>query len=93
MGIAVTTASAAPKQLSDQNSQGTVLGYGATDLIGFYSTSNANCVAQSTIVGALTMAGSQSTALAGSSFAFSSATITAAIVNAVQQLKLMGLIG
>lgn len=36
MGIATTTASNAPRQLSDGNSQGTVLGQSATDKIGFY---------------------------------------------------------
>ncbi len=36
MGIATTTASATTKQLSDQNSQGTVLGFGASDKISFY---------------------------------------------------------
>ena len=34
--MATTTNSAAVRQLSDQNSQGTVLGASSTDLIGFY---------------------------------------------------------
>lgn len=38
MGVvsATATATAGPKQLSDQNSQGTLLGVGATDKIGFF---------------------------------------------------------
>jgi len=35
----MTTTSKASKQLSDQNSQGTVLGAGTSDLIGFYGIS------------------------------------------------------
>lgn len=36
MGIATTTKTATTRQLSDQNSQGTVLGFNASDLISFY---------------------------------------------------------
>ena len=36
MGIATTSTNAAPKQLSDQNSQGTLMGASVTDPIGFY---------------------------------------------------------
>src|SRR5712692_1712641 len=36
MGIATTTKSATTRQLSDQNSQGTVLGFGSSDPISFY---------------------------------------------------------
>jgi hypothetical protein len=44
----VTSASNKPRQLSDANSQGTVLGQGATDLIAFYG---ATPVAKPTVTG------------------------------------------
>lgn len=65
MGIATTTASAAPRQLSDGNSQGTILGRDASDIIGFYgvttpvgqpkgATSNVSDTASSFTIGAYT---------------------------------------
>jgi hypothetical protein len=41
MGIATTTASITQRQVSDQNSQGTILGASVTDLIGFYGVTTA----------------------------------------------------
>jgi len=62
--MATTTNSAAVRQLSDGNSQGTVLGQSSTDLIGFYNVtpvvrpaltgSISSNVVVSTIVKALT---------------------------------------
>jgi len=51
MGIATTTKTAAARQLSDQNSQGTILGASATDLIGFYGV--ATPVAQPAVSGSI----------------------------------------
>ena len=51
MGIATTTNTAAAKQLSDQNSQGTILGASTTDKIGFYGV--ATPVAQQNASGSL----------------------------------------
>ena len=47
---ATTTQSAAPRQLSDGNSQGTVLGQSASDAIAFY---NATPVTQQAVSGSL----------------------------------------
>lgn len=93
MGIATTSTVAAIKQLSDQNSQGTALGAATTDKIGFFTNSTSGTSAQSTCVGAVTLAGAGSSFVAGSSFAFSSTTITAAILAAIGELKTKGLIG
>ena len=41
MGIATTTASITQRQVSDQNSQGTILGASTSDLIGFYGVTTA----------------------------------------------------
>jgi len=51
MGIATTTKTAAARQLSDQNSQGTLLGASSTDLIGFFGVTTA--VAQQNINGSV----------------------------------------
>ncbi len=95
MTIATTTQTKAVKQLSDGNSQGTVMGVSSTDLLGFYGLSTA--IAQSTITGSVTLAGASAQAATstggGTSFGFSSASVASAVLNAVQQLKLLGLIG
>lgn len=51
MGIATTTNTAAARQLSDQNSQGTILGASTTDKIGFYGV--ATPVSQQAVGGSL----------------------------------------
>ena len=51
MGIATTTKTAAARQLSDQNSQGTLLGASSTDLIGFFGVTTT--VAQQNINGSV----------------------------------------
>jgi len=51
MGIAVTTVTAAIRDLSDQNSQGTRLGSTSTDLICFYGTTTA--VSKSAVSGSV----------------------------------------
>ena len=93
MGIAVTTVTAAIRDLSDQNSQGTRLGSASTDLIAFYGATTA--IAQSTIIGTLTIAAATASAFStggSTSFGFSSASIATAVLNTMQQLKNMGLI-
>ena len=90
MGIATTTQTAAVRELSDQNSQGTRLGATANDLIGFLGATT--LTAQSTIVGSLTL--NSTIGGAGfSAFGFTSATIAAAVLNAVSELKRKGFIG
>ena len=51
MGIATTTTTAAARQLSDGNSQGTLLGNSSTDLIGFYGVTTA--VAKQSVSGSV----------------------------------------
>ena len=86
MGIAVTTVTAALRDLSDQNSQGTRLGSASTDLICFYGATTA--IAQSTvIVGTLSTQSSSTGA-----FGYGNSTTANSIAQAIQQLKLMGLI-
>ncbi len=87
MGIATTSVTALLRDLSDQNSQGTRLGVTSTDLICFYGVT--------TGVAASTMTNATATAFStggSTSFGFSSASIAAAVVNAISQLKTMGLI-
>ena len=94
MGIATTTQSAAIRELSDQNSQGTRLGASTADLIGFLGATT--LTAQSTCVGAVTLAGASAQAATssggGTSFGFSSASVATAVLNAVAELKRKGLI-
>ena len=91
MGIATTSVTAAIRDLSDQNSQGTRLGVTSTDTIGFYGVTT--CVAASTIIGSLTLATASAFSTGGStSFGFSSNTIDLAVLNTLTQLKNMGLI-
>jgi hypothetical protein len=82
----MATTSAAVRQLSDGNSQGTVLGRSSTDKIGFYGVTSgvARQVATSTAV-ALAALGSQTAS--GGGFGASSAAImtsTFALVNALR---------
>jgi hypothetical protein len=93
MGIATTTQTKAVRDLSDQNSQGTRLGVTSADLIGFYGATS--CIAQSSIIGALTLASATASAFStggSTSFGFSSASIATAVLNAVVQLQKLGLI-
>ena len=93
MGIATTTQTKALRDLSDQNSQGTRLGSSSTDLIAFYGATTA--VAASTIIGSLTLGSATASAFStggSTSFGFSSASIASAVLNAISQLKTMGLI-
>lgn len=93
MGIATTSVTAAIRQLSDQNSQGTAMGASTTDKIGFFTNSSSGVSAQSTCVGAVTLAGASSSFAAGSSFAFSSISVVNAVLAAIGELKTKGLIG
>jgi len=74
MGIAVTTATAAIRDLSDQNSQGTRLGSTSTDLICFYGTTTA--------VSKPSVTGSVSSGAAASSMAVALASM-GLIVNSI----------
>ncbi len=70
----MATTSKAPRQLSDQNSQGTSMGASTTDLIGFYGTST------TAKPGSVTMTGSSFASLSMSSGALAS-TIAIALNN------------
>lgn len=87
MGIATTTKTAAARQLSDGNSQGTVLGQSGTDLIAFYGST---AVARVAIIGSNTMSTLVSSTGA---YGFGDSTTASTIVAAILQLKTMGLIG
>ena len=93
MGIATTSVTAAIRQLSDQNSQGTAMGASTADKIGFFTNSTSGVSAQSTCVGAVTLAGATSSNANGSSLSFSSLTVMNAILAAIGELKTKGLIG
>lgn len=81
------TTSRAVRQLSDQNSIGTILGASSSDPIGFYGLTTG--VAQASIIGANTL----STAVSSNSpFGFGDATTASTIVAAINQLKTLGLI-
>lgn len=81
------SSSNAVRQLSDGNSQGTVLGQSSTDLIGFYGVTTP--VARATIVGSNTL----STAVSSTgAFGFGDATTASTIVAVINQLKTMGLV-
>ena len=85
--MSTTTQSAAPRQLSDGNSQGTILGQSSTDLIGFYGISTA--VAQASIIGSNTL----STVVSSTgSWGFGDATTASTLVAIANQLKTLGLI-
>lgn len=94
MGIATTTASAAPRQLTDGNSQGTIVNLGIADLIGFYVTNAATqLVAQSSVIGSFTMSTGAGASSSTGAYGFGNSQTANAVVNAIQQLKIMGLIG
>lgn len=78
----MSSTSAAVKQLSDQNSQGTVLGASTTDLIGFY---NVTPIAQRTNASqaAVTTTASTTTSPAG----YTTTTQANAIVTLVNELR------
>jgi hypothetical protein len=94
MGIATTTAGTAIRQLSDLNSQGTGLGSGIADLIGFYVTNAATqMVAQSSVIGSFSMSTGAGASSSTGAYGFGNSQTANAVVNAIQQLKIMGLIG
>lgn len=89
MGIATTTASATTRQVSDRNSQGTVLGFNATDLIAFYGatplsqpTSSAQAAVAATSVSPATNNGGAVTV-----FGFTSAAQMNAIPTLLNELR------
>jgi len=86
MGIATTTTTAAPRQLSDGNSQGTVLGKSATDLISFYGTT---AIAKVSVVGSNTLS---TTVSSTGAYGFGDSTTASTIVAAIVQLNKLGII-
>ena len=89
MGIATTSNTSLLRDLSDQNSQGTRLGTASTDLICFYGATTA--VAQSTVVVGTLSSGASASSSTGA-FGYGNSTTANSIVNAIVQLKAMGLI-
>ena len=90
MGIATTTASATTRQLSDQNSQGTVLGFNAADKIAFYGAATViqpTSSAQAAIT-ATSVAGAMSTPTgAVTVWGYSTAAIANSIVTLANELR------
>lgn len=95
MGIATTTLSATTRQLSDGNSQGTVLGKTTTDLIAFYGAAPlaqqsgplaVSTLTVSTVLNTATAA-AVSTSNATTVWGYSSAAQANAIVTAINQLQ------
>lgn len=81
------SSSNAVKQLSDGNSQGTVLGQSTSDKIGFYGL--ASPVAQTTLLASSSI----STAVSSTgAFGFGDAATASSIAHAFVALKQMGLI-
>lgn len=80
------SSSNAVRQLSDGNSQGTVLGQSANDLIGFYGVATP-------VSRQLTLATLSSAVSSTGAFGFGDATTASSIVAAINQLKTMGLFG
>ena len=79
------SSSNAARQLSDGNSQGTILGQSSADLIGFYGTATPS--AQMTLA-------TLSTAVSSTgAFGFGDATTASSIVAALNRLRTMGLFG
>jgi branched-subunit amino acid permease len=79
------SSSNAVRQLSDANSQGTILGQSATDLIGFYGAT--------TGVARMTLATLSTAVSSTGAFGFGDAGTASSIVAALEQLRLMGLFG
>ena len=88
---ATTTTFAAPRLLSDQNSQGTQLGDSATDLVGFYGSTP---VAQATPAGNVTTvaAGSTTNVFVNTTFSGGVGTTAYTVGDVVAVLKGMGLL-
>lgn len=79
------SSSNAVRQLSDGNSQGTVLGQSSTDLIAFYGgTPAARPLTLATLSTAVSSTGA---------FGFGDATTASSIVAAINALKTLGLFG
>lgn len=87
----VVSPSDQPRQLSDANSKGTVLGQSTTDLIGFYG---ATPIAQPTAVDNTTTVAAGSTTAVYTNTTFSGGTGTTGytVGDIVRALKLAGLI-
>jgi branched-subunit amino acid permease len=79
------SSSNAVRQLSDGNSQGTVLGQSATDLIGFYGTATPSA--------RMTLATLSTAVSSTGAFGFGDATTASSVVAALAQLRTMGLFG
>ena len=87
----MATTSAAIRDLSDQNSQGTRLGVTTSDLIGFYGVTS--CLAQLSIIGS-SIGGASTAPFAsntGNVFGFGS-NQAQQIISTMLQLRLLGLI-
>lgn len=80
------SSSNAVRQLSDGNSQGTVLGQSSSDLIGVYGVSPP-------VPRQLTLATLSSAVSSTGAFGFGDATTASSIVAAINQLKTMGFFG
>ena len=86
MGIATTTASAAVRQLSDGNSQGTVFGQSGSDPIAFYGST---ATARTANLGQATL----STAVSSTgAFGFGDAGTASTVIIVINRLRAMGLI-
>lgn len=87
MGIATTTLTAAPRQLSDGNSQGTILGLGtSTDPISFYG---ATPVVKQLNLGAASLSTGVSSTGA---FGFGDAATASTVIAVITRLRTMGLV-
>jgi len=88
----MATTSAALRDLSDQNSQGTRLGTTSTDLICFYGVTSG--IAAVTVIGTSIGVNSQVPIASnqGNVFGFSSSAQCQAVISTMLQLRLMGLI-
>src|SRR5713226_3634313 len=93
MGIATTTKTATTRQLSDQNSQGTVLGFGSTDKISFYGAATLTQPTsswQSSIqdsTAAVAVASFFSTGITGTVWGYSSAQQANALLQCAQAMR------
>lgn len=87
----MATTSAAVKQLSDANSQGTVLGQSATDLIGFFG---ATPVAQSTPTGDVhtVAAGATTSVFVNTTFDGTTGSTAYTVGDIVKALKGLGIL-
>lgn len=77
--------SAAAKQLSDYNSQGTILGRSSTDLISFYGATPVARQTTATTAATLGNAGTQTASTGGAGFSTAALFVsTVTLVNALQ---------